>query len=284
VWVEAITFLGVVMELTGRYARASELYAQGLEIAMSIGDKWFAALCRTCLTDQLGIVQGLLTPEDTHERLQSVVADWRAIGDPRFTAITLNSLSWNALALGRYAEALAALEESAALSSSIGDRYALAFAYRGLGIVAQAQANHQQAVDLFHQSLASLTELGARHDVARVLAEMSRSVFALGNDAEAGRGWREALRLAVETRGAFIALEALVGLARLQAKRGDREQALAWLLVALNHPSSLQETKTRAAALRLELEAQMTSQQVGSAQARSEAKTLETLLEDLPRE
>jgi len=48
---------------------------------------------------------------------------------------------------------------------------------------------------------------------------MGRSIFALGSDAEAGRVWGESLRLAIETRGTFIALEALIGLASLQAKQ-----------------------------------------------------------------
>ena len=115
VLVESITFLGVVMELTGNYARALELYAEGLEIATAIGDRWFAALCLICLAGLVGITQSVVKPENTHERLQSAVADWRAIGDPRFTAIGLNILSQSALRLGRYDEARAALEESVAL-------------------------------------------------------------------------------------------------------------------------------------------------------------------------
>ena len=75
---------------------------------------------------------------------------------------------------------------------------------------------------------------------------MGRSIFALGNDAEAERIWRESLRIAVETRGTSIALEALVGLASLQAKRGDLEHALELLLIVLNHPASLQDTKNLA--------------------------------------
>jgi predicted ATPase len=284
VLVEAITFLGMAMDLTGNYGRALELYTEGLEVARSIGDRWFAALCHTCQTGLVGVTHLMIEPEIAHERLRSVVVEWRAIGDPRMTAMGLNLLSWNALTLGRYAEALAAIEESAELSRSVGDRYALGFAYRGRGIVAQVQGQHQQAVDLFHQSLDTLTELGARQDVARLLAEMGRSLFALGDDTEAGRVWREALHLALETRGAFIALEALAGLARLQAKHGAREQALEWLLVVVNHPSSIQDTKDRAERLRGQLEAQLTSQQVEAAQARAGAKTLEALAEAVLRQ
>jgi len=278
VLVESITFLGMAMELTGNYARALELYSDGLEIATAIDDRWFAALCLTCLTGLAGITHIMVKPEITHERLQSAVADWRAIGDPRFTAIGLNNLRWNALTLGRYDEARAALEESVSLGISVGDRWGLGFAYRGLGIVAQAQGEHIQALDIFRKSLDTLTELGARQDVARVLAEMSRSGFALGNDAEAERVWRESLRIAIETSGTFVALEALVGIASLQAKRGDMEHALELLLIVLNHPSSIQDTKNRAEILRVELESRLMPQQIQSVQAQARKQSFDQVV------
>jgi tetratricopeptide (TPR) repeat protein len=279
--VESITFLGQVMEVTGNYARALELYSEGLEMATAIGDRWHTALFLTLLNGLLAITHAMVKPENTHERLQSAVADWRAIGDPRFTAFGLRILSQSALRLGRYDEARAALEESAALNSSVGDRWGLGSAYRGLGVVAQAQGEHMQAVDMFRKSLDTFTELGGRWWVARVLAEMGRSILALGNDAEAERGWRESLRIAMETRGTPVALEALAGFASLQAKRGNMEHALELLLMVSNHPASFQETKDRAAGLRAELEAQLTSQQVEAAQGRAQAKSFEAVVDEL---
>jgi tetratricopeptide (TPR) repeat protein len=185
------------------------------------------------------------------------------------------------LRLGRYAEARAALEEDVALNSSIGDRWGLGRAYRGLGIVAQAQGEHMQAVDMFRTSLDTFTELGGSWWVARVLAEMGRSVFALGNDAEAERVWRESLRIAIETRATPVALEALAGFASLQAQRGNLEHALELLLMVSNHPASFQGTKDRAARLRAEVEAQLTSQQVEAAQGRAQAKSFEAVVDEL---
>jgi len=278
---EAVSFLGVVMELTGNYAQALESYTEGLKVATAVGDRWFAAFCLTLITGLVGITQTIVKPEITHERLQSAVADWHSIGDPRFTAVALHNLSLIALSLGLYDEARATLEESAALSSSVGDKYSLGFAYRGLGIVAQAQGEHQQALEEFRKSMDMLTELGARQDIARILAEMSRSILALGNDAEAERNWRESLRRAIETKGMFIALEALVGLANLQVKRGDMEQALELLIIVLNHPASSQDTKNRAMRFQRELEAQLTRQQVEAVHARIQTKTFESVVDEV---
>jgi len=270
------------MELTGNYARALELYSEGLEIATAIGDQWFAALCLTCCIGLVGITQMIVKPELTHERLQSVVAEWRAIGDPRFTAIGLNSLYWSALRLGRYDEARAALEEGIELSISVGDRWVLGFSYRGLGIIAQKQDEHTKAVDMFQKSLNTFTELGARQDVARALADMSRSIFVLGNDAEAEHGWCESLRIAMETRGTFIVLEALVGLASLQAKHSNMEYVLELLHIVLNHHVVVtHETRKRAAQLHTELETQLTPTHVEAIQTRAGEKTLDTVVDDL---
>jgi predicted ATPase/transcriptional regulator with XRE-family HTH domain len=281
VLVESITLLGNVMEFTGNYARASKLYAEGFEMATTVGDRWFAALCLTCLIGLDGITDGTVKPEDTYERFQSVVADWRSIGDPRFTAIGLNILSWLALKIGHYEEASTALEESITLNMSVSDRWGLAFAHRGLGLIAQAQDEHTQAVDIFRKSLDMLTVLGARPDVARLLAEMSRSVFALGDEAEAELGWRESLRIANETRAAWIALEALVGIAHVLAKRGKIEQALELTFIVLNHPACLQETKDRADRLSAELKTQLTPTQVEAFKDYTGAKTFEVVVEDL---
>jgi hypothetical protein len=113
-----------------------------------------------------------------------------------------------------------------------------------------------------------------------VLAEMAGSILALGNEAEAGRIWREALRIATDIYGTPVALEALAGFASLHAKQGDREHALELLLIVLHHPASFQETKDRAAQLRTELEAQLTSQQVEAAQARAKAKTFAAAVDE----
>jgi tetratricopeptide (TPR) repeat protein len=213
--------------------------------------------------------------------LQSAVRDWRLIGDPRLTAFGLRILSQSALALGQYDAARTALEESAALNASAGDRWGLGAAYRGLGVVAQAQGKHQQAVRMFRDSLDTFTELGGSWWVARVLAEMSRSVFALGNHTEAGRLWRESLRIATETHATPVALEALVGLASLHTQQGHMDAALDLLLIVLMHPAGFQETRDRAAQLRVALEAQLTSRQIDAAHARARARTIDAAVTEI---
>lgn len=283
VLVESLYYLGLVMEVTGNYSRASELYSQGLEIASTIGDQWFSALCLISLNELIAVAPSPVKPEHTHESLQLAVADWYLIGDPRMTAFGQRILGQSAFNMGRYDEARAALEESVALNNSVGDRWGLGAAYWGLGGIAQAQGRHQQAVEMFRKSLDTFPELGGSWWAARVLADMGRSLFALESDAEAEHIWREALRMATEIHGIPVALEALAGFASLQAKQGDLEYALELVLIVSNHPASLQESKKRASNLRADLEAQLTSIQIETIQAHAGEKTIKAVLGDLLR-
>src|SRR5512141_649079 len=98
--------------------------------------------------------------------------------------------------------------------------------------------------------------------MARVLSHQGYNTLARGDDIDAQNSFIAVLRLVRE--GGFLpfALDALAGLASLQAKQGDVDHALELLLIVLNHPASLQETKNRAEILRMELEARLTPQQI----------------------
>jgi tetratricopeptide (TPR) repeat protein len=276
--VEPITFLGTVMTLIGDYAKAAELFAEGREKAVVVGDQWFAAMCLS-LQGSVDLYFGRY--ELAHERLQAAVTEWRAIGDPRFTAFGLNHLGQIALTLERYDVARAALEESVVLNTSVGSRWNLGHAYEGLGAVARAQGRHQEAVDMFRKCVDTFTELGGRFYSAHGLAEMGSSLLALGNDIEAERAWDQSLRIATEIHGTPVVLYALIGIASLLAKRGDTEQALELTMIISKHPAGSHDTRNRAAHLSAELEAQLTPTQIKATQAHAGERTFEAVVDTL---
>jgi predicted ATPase/transcriptional regulator with XRE-family HTH domain len=276
VLVEALTFLGIISIIMGDLPRALELFNEGLQTSTAMGDQWFAALC---FTEQVSVHVMMGRSEDGLEQFRTAVEAWRATGDPRFTAFGLNFLSWSAIAAGRYKEAHRALEESLALYGSVGDRWGLGNAYRGLARVAQAQGEHAQAVDLFHKSMGLFTELGGRWDTARVLSDMGQSIFALGNDEESEQVWCEAIRVATETKGTLVALDALVGVASLKAKRGSLVAALEVLRIVLDHAATIQETKVRATKLATELEMKLTPCEIEAAHTAGGNSTFESVVE-----
>jgi hypothetical protein len=78
-----------------------------------------------------------------------------------------------------------------------------------------------------------------------------------------------------------VALEALVGLVSLRAKRGDTQSAFELLLIALNHPACDQEIRNRTEKLRAELTVQLTTQQADVAQEQARAKTFEAAVDEV---
>ena len=110
-----------------------------------------------------------------------------------------NILNWLALQLKHYYEVRDVLKESITLNVSVSDHGRLGFAYRGLGLIALVQGEHIQAGNKFCHSQKMFAEIGAPPDVASPLAEMSHSPFALGDNAEDERGWRETLHMAHKT-------------------------------------------------------------------------------------
>ncbi|MBL8103592.1 MAG: tetratricopeptide repeat protein, partial [Anaerolineales bacterium] len=278
VLVEALTFLGIVTIITGDLPRALTLFKEGLQTAKDNGDQWYEALC---LTEVVGVAMLMDEAGDIHEQFQLAVEAWRRTGDMRFTAFGLTSLSLGAMAVHKYDEAQAALEESIAINSSIGDRTGLANAYRSLGLVEQAQGKHGQALNSFAKSLKFFTELGARWDIARLLSEMGRSESALGNDTEAEQLWYQSLQLSVETHGKLTALDVLVDIAGMYAKRGDNQYALQLTLLSLDHSASIQSTKVRAGKLATELKEKLTPEEIAYAKKFAEGGVLESVVEKI---
>jgi len=276
VLVEALAFLGIISIIIGDLVGALELFSEGLQTSTAIGDQWFAALC---FTEQVSVHVMMGRSEDALEQFHAAVEAWRATGDPRFIAFGLNFYSWSAIAAGRYEEARRALEESLALYGSVGDRWGLGNAYRGLALAAQVQGDHPQAMVSFQRSLGIFTDLGARWDAARVLSDMGRSLLAVGDDSESERVWREAMRVAIETKGTLVALDALAGMAGLRAKRGHPDAALGWLLLVLNHPAVQPETKVRATDLAMGLEMRMTPGEIEAAHTVAGSSTFESVVE-----
>jgi predicted ATPase/transcriptional regulator with XRE-family HTH domain len=278
VLVEAVSFLGIVSVLMGRFKEALGHFYEGLEIARATNNKWFEALDLTEIAIS-EIMTGI--SKNPTEQLQTALNAWREISDPRFTAFGLLALSLGMNKLQKYPEARAALEESISINESVGDRWGLGTAYRGLALVEQEQGRHEEAIEAFQKSRSILNDLGARWDEARVLGDMGRSIVALGKITDAENTWRMSIQIASEVKGTSLVLESILGFANVRAKQGNSELAYELLLVVLNHPATVQETRERAAKLSAELERRLTMQEVNSIQARIEKRDFDALVAEI---
>ncbi len=276
--VDPLIFYGIVMFLWGEIARSQSLLDEGLACARAARDQWFAAYA---LYNQGYIAALLGRYTDGYEQMLAGLAMWRELGDPRYTALGLNFISPAAIKLGHYEEAQAFLQESLALCTQVGDRWGIGTAYRYLGLCALAQGDIAAAQALIQKSLDLFTEFVTGWDIVLSLVYLGEAKAAAGDVSEARLIFLDALRLAMEAQVTPLALDALTGLAYLQARAGEAERALELSICVLSHAASTHEAKARAEGLRAQLESQMTPQQIEAVRAQTQARSLDALVKEL---
>jgi len=266
---DSLVFLGTVLHLRGEYERARSLLQEGLLLARQSNEKWFEAWA----IYNTGHIDGLVGRyEEGYEQMLAGLTMWRSIGDPQVIALGLNFMIPALTKLGRYEEAKTYMYESIALSEQSKNRWGLGTAYRYLGLACLAGGQYAEAQAHFSKSLEIFGGFAVGWDIARSLTYLGDTSMLVGDPATARRYYLDALRPSIEANAVPIALDALLGLGSLGVQAGKAEQALMLSFYILDHPSSEEETRRRAEALRASLEPTYSPEQVG--QARQLAKDL----------
>ena len=276
----ALWYLGIVCWELGKFEEANKCLLQSLEKARAYGDQWYESLA----CQFIGIIAQDKGEHDlAHQYLTEALASARETGDPTIIAHALSFLSLTLLALGKTTEAEKSLQESLALMQEIGYRWGIGNALDGLALLAQV-TSPEKARTLFAASNQVFREIDDLRSLSRVLIHQGYNLITLDDAAEAQDSFITVLRLARDSGYIPYVLDALVGLALLHASRGERAHALELLIISLNHPAIVQGNKDRAVRLRIELEAQLSNQQIKAAQARAEVKTLEAAVDEVLRQ
>jgi ATP/maltotriose-dependent transcriptional regulator MalT len=129
-------------------------------------------------------------------------------------------------------------------------------AYRHLGLLALAQGHWHTAQSLLRKSLDLFAGFITGWDVVRSLVYLGEATAVAGDPFEARRILGEARDLALEVRALPLAFEAMIGLAGLQARVGETEQALQLVGCVERHSASTHEIRERAVRLRAQLASQ----------------------------
>lgn len=276
---DPLTFSGIITFLNGETERAHLLVEESLACARAAGDRWFEAYA---LYNQGAIAALLLSRHSAaYEQMLEGLSIWRALGDPRMTALGLNWISPTVIKLGRYGEAESYLQESLALCRQVGDRWGMGTAYRHLGLAALAQGSLARAQTVFRQSLAQFSGFITGWDVAQSLIYLAEATAAAGDRSDGLQIYLKALHVSTEAQAVCQVLDILAGLADLLARAGDAERALALALCVLSHEVSTQEARDRVEHLRAQLAARLTSQQIDAIEARAQVESLDVLVTEL---
>ena len=273
----ALWYLGLASWILGKYTDANRSLRASLEKARALGEQWYESMAGQCI----GIVAHDTSDYDmSRHYLLEALPGARGTGDPTLIAHTLIFLGEALYATGETAEAEKYLRESLAIAREIGWHHGIGRALDGLGQITQA-TNPTEARQLFTASSNVFRKSGDLRMLSLVCNHQGYNSLALGDVSDAQVSFIASLRLAHEGGYGPYALDSLVGMARLEAKRGEMEDALEIALMISNHPASSHDTRNRAERLERELEAQLTQQQIEAAQARAQAKSFETVVHEV---
>ncbi len=235
----------------GEFDRAHTLAGESLALYRAIGDAAGTATALNSLGAQC-FTLGRYDEAKAHYR--EAVEIFRELGDTNGLWKPLNNLAGIALVERDYGEARRLLEETLAHQRSRGSRRGEANALQNLGLVAYRTGNHDEAERALMDTIAITEDAGYRGLLAHAQNTLGAVRLARNDPPGALSAYREALTTACEVRDLPLALTILLGVARVQAHRGEDRDAVASILrVVRSHPACDDETRADAAALLTEL-------------------------------
>ena len=185
---------------------------------------------------------------------------------------------------GRYERAEQYLSDALELSRTLEDRYSVATALDGLGLVKKAQCQFADAQALFEESTSLFKEIGEYGSLAQALTHMGSALLEAGEAEVARKYFMDALSIARDMQTLPVLMDALVGEAEIQARQGEVESAFEILTAVSQNPSSSLATKTHADQLRSDLLSKMPTQRVKTLKAKIHHETIDSLVTDILRD
>jgi tetratricopeptide (TPR) repeat protein len=275
---DALSLLGRVATDMGAYAEARRHLEDALTLARTLGDR---ARTARALSNLGNIAMREASYAESEGYYQESLALFAALGDRPGTAQVLNGMGNGAIDRRMYDVARYCYEESLAIRAAIGDRWGVASCMSNLGWVAHLQGDFAQARARYEESLAIGRAIGDRRGIAIVLNNLGFTLCELHDDAMAAECFDEALGIASEIGATPLALEVLVGLARLRARAGQPEPAAELLGLALRHPASNSDVRIQIELFLGQMADVLTPPVLDAALARGSALELEAVVAEI---
>jgi predicted ATPase/Tfp pilus assembly protein PilF len=158
-------------------------------------------------------------------------------------ADTLVHLSNAALALGDIDEARSILSEAETISRDVNDRWLIALVLNNYGEISRFQGEYARAGRYYREAESLLIEEGDRGgDRARLIHSLGYVALRKGDSAQAEGQFRESLAMFRRLGNKRGIVECIVGLAGLEAEKGEMERATVLLSVADIQMRKLEQT------------------------------------------
>jgi tetratricopeptide (TPR) repeat protein len=216
----------------------------------------------------------------------------REHNDPDSMAMALVVLGHTSVGRRAYPDARRYYEESLSILGKTGRTFAIGRLNSHLGDVAlatgayeEARAHHQAALSRYQDMgiywQQEHPQIGGCYGMPVSWQRLGHVALAQGDFVEASRCYRQALLAAAEQSETGLELHLLLGPARWLARQGRVALAVELCALVLHRPDSSVETRVAMEALSEELCPQLTPDTYAAAQARGQARDLQSTLRDL---
>ncbi len=262
--VDALLISGTTARLAGESEESLVVLRETRALADAAELHWQAAVA----SNYIGSVEHDLGRNDEAYRShKDGLARSCWVGDPRIIAYAVTAASRTARAVGQLAEVEPLLAEARESCLKSGDLSTRELCAERLADAAEAAGQAVEALTRYAESVALLREVGQPWNLARVLVAYGYCALGAGDEEVAAGCFAEALEIACAGQIYLPALDALAGIATLQAGRQGGAKALSLIRCILQHPAASQDARSRALRLRPELESRLTPDQITAAQA-----------------
>jgi len=227
----AFNKLGRSHRSLGNYDQAKHYLTVALELFEFVQDR--AGIASTM--DDLGRIDWIqgnyAAAEDRYDRALSLR---REVGDPRSIALSLNHLGSLRVQRGQFRPALALFREALELRRAAGDLQGIAESLNTIGVIFVERGDIEAAVKLWREALDAANEAGDRALQAVLLNNLGETAVSQGLLDEAEEQLGKAAALADSCGDRRVVFDATRNLGVLQAKRANRQLALAHAEEALD--------------------------------------------------
>ena len=274
----ALGHYGILRSLQGAYAEAVVNTREAIQLCHAIDDRWQEGLYTTFLgmaiDDQGDYARA-------YQLFTEALQICRSLGDPRLISLAAGYLGQTAHTLGRFDEVPDLLREGLQAAAETNDRFGIALSGVRMALAAQSRGNGSVARRYLKESIQHFREAGDAWFLAHALNFEGKLALAAGESEQAEQSFREAGKVALTTQALPMLLDAMIGLAMLDAEQGQPERALLLVMQIVENPSSTQDTKNRSEKLRDVLLKQLSETQIESAKARLQHTSFDSLVHEL---
>ncbi|MCC6501118.1 MAG: tetratricopeptide repeat protein [Anaerolineales bacterium] len=231
--------LGIASRFLGHEDKGEKYFRGQLELARELGSRHEEA---TALNNISTALTTLGKFQESEQVLKESLLLRRDLSDEAGVSSTLINLSVTLFNQGRYEEEKPLLREAIEIARRINQPRNLAGALGNLGTILLKEKNYAGALELFLQGLETHRNTGYRYGIAIALDNVGTANYHLGNEGEALYYLKQSIREARDIKADFIALDALVWVGGIHARRGELEQAFELWGLIRHHPKTDPET------------------------------------------